>query len=84
MSEPEHNGTINHYSCYSCGAEWEDEWDGCCDDECYGCGKVVSPYESTHLHACTNEECVEEADDYPWDDEGTHVPAHAAGVGADP
>jgi hypothetical protein len=28
----------NHYHCGDCGADWEDEWSCCCDDECPRCG----------------------------------------------
>lgn len=40
----------NHYHCGDCGADWEDEWSCCCDDECPNCGsKNWSPHESDDL-----------------------------------
>lgn len=38
---------LNHYHCDDCGADWEDEWSCCCDDECPVCGSGDwSPVES--------------------------------------
>jgi hypothetical protein len=28
----------NHYSCYRCSFDWNDEWSCTCDDECPECG----------------------------------------------
>jgi hypothetical protein len=40
----------NHYHCDDCGAQWEDEWSCCCDDECPRCGsKNWSPFKSDDL-----------------------------------
>jgi rubrerythrin len=40
----------NFYRCPICGAEWEDEWDCTCDDECPACGlKGISPFRSEDI-----------------------------------
>src|SRR5579883_3466715 len=56
MSRAEHNGTVNSYRC-PCGAEWTDEWDCGCDDECPVCGTTCSPIESVRRAPCDNPEC---------------------------
>ena len=41
---------VNHYHCGDCGADWDDEWSCCCDDECPNCGSGDwSPVESDDL-----------------------------------
>lgn len=41
---------INHYHCGDCGADWDDEWSCCCDDECPECGSSDwSPVSSDDL-----------------------------------
>lgn len=39
-AEPEHPEVIwrNHYTCYECGYDWEDQWTAQCDDDCPECG----------------------------------------------
>jgi hypothetical protein len=40
----------NQYHCGDCGADWEDEWSCCCDDECPNCGSSDwSPMDSEDL-----------------------------------
>ena len=40
----------NHYHCNKCGADWEDEWSCCCDDDCPECGsRHWSPLKSDDL-----------------------------------
>lgn len=40
----------NHYHCGKCGAEWEDEWSCCCDDDCPQCqSRHWSPVSSDDL-----------------------------------
>ncbi|WP_114390816.1 hypothetical protein [Notoacmeibacter marinus] len=42
----------NQYRCDECGAEWEDEWSCCCDDECPECqAGDWQPYDSENLSA---------------------------------
>lgn len=37
----------NHYTCYWCGYEWQDEWPAACDDDCPECGaRHVSRHKS--------------------------------------
>ncbi len=41
---------LNHYHCDDCGADWEDEWSCCCDDDCPECGsRHWSPVASDDL-----------------------------------
>jgi predicted nucleic acid-binding Zn-ribbon protein len=41
---------LNHYECYRCGENWDDEWSCACDDECPSCGaRHASPVESDDL-----------------------------------
>lgn len=39
---------MNHYRC-PCGTEWDDEWDGMCNDHCPSCDKEVEPHASDDL-----------------------------------
>ena len=41
---------LNYYCCSDCEIEWDDEWSCQCDDECPGCGKSYSPYESDRIY----------------------------------
>jgi hypothetical protein len=40
----------NHYRCYKCRSEWNDDWSCMCDDECPVCGaRDVTPLDSDDL-----------------------------------
>lgn len=65
---------VNHYHCGDCGADWEDEWSCCCDDECPNCGSGDwSPVDSEDLtevvceteHGFSVMRSPESADDKP-------------------
>lgn len=65
---------LNHYHCDDCGADWEDEWSCCCDDECPVCGSGDwSPVASDDLTFAVTEddegfvvfESPKEAEDKP-------------------
>ncbi len=78
----------NHYHCSDCGAEWEDEWSCCCDDECPNCGSGDwSPVESDDLTISIEkaEGCFvvlrspERASDRPdYEEVGSFLSRHAA------
>ena len=38
--------TNYYYYCADCDIAWEDEWECGCDDECPGCGRDFTPFDS--------------------------------------
>lgn len=40
---------VNYYSCDMCGIDWESTWSCGVDDECPGCGRDFSPYDSVEI-----------------------------------
>lgn len=47
----------NHYHCGNCGADWEDEWSCCCDDDCRKCGsRHWTPLKSEDLTFCIEQD----------------------------
>ena len=44
------NWYINHYTCPTCRAQWQDEWDAMVDDECPQCRtRNISPDHSEEV-----------------------------------
>jgi hypothetical protein len=37
---------INYHYCADCDIAWEDEWECACDDECPGCRRDFTPFDS--------------------------------------
>lgn len=36
----------NYHYCADCDIAWKDEWDCACDDECPGCRRDFTPFDS--------------------------------------
>lgn len=39
----------NYYECHHCNEDWCSDWSAQCDDECAGCGRSFTPYQSIEI-----------------------------------